>query len=249
MGQVNKPSVLWTPPVSAIFGVLVTIGLVALVYLIAGQSALSFGYGYGVFCGVPLSLGYFSVLVVGSDAGVLRFRRCASTAMWAISLASLGFFALGAEGFICILMAAPIAIPMSLVGASLALGTRRWGQSINQKRASSVIVLGFVPLMLFKDVFAPLPLVRHVESTSIVIGAPPERVWPYLSNLSDLPKSQHLLFRSGIACPMGIKTIGSGVGAHRVCRLSTGDMPEIIEVFEFARRLDFKVLATPPCMV
>jgi hypothetical protein len=34
-----------------------------------------------------------------------------------------------------------------------------------------------------------------------------------------------------------------------LCRLSTGDMPEVIDSFEPGRRLGFKVIESPACMV
>jgi hypothetical protein len=47
---------------------------------------------------------------------------------------------------------------------------------------------------------------------------------------------------------MGTVTEGQGVGAARLCRLSTGDMPEIVTVWKPCEELRFKVLSTPPAM-
>ena len=87
-----------------------------------------------------------------------------------------------------------------------------------------------------------------MESTEITIHAAPEKVWPYVCSLGTLPAPHEVLFRAGIAHPIRIDLPQPWVGGKRFCRLSTGDMPEVVEVFEPNRRLVFRVLATPPTM-
>jgi hypothetical protein len=82
----------------------------------------------------------------------------------------------------------------------------------------------------------------------VVIDAPAERVWAELHDIRDLPKTDNFLFQFGIAHPTGTVTDGQGVGAARLCKLSTGDMPEIVTVWKPGRELRFKVLSTPPSM-
>jgi hypothetical protein len=207
------------------------------------------GYGYVIFGAIPVLLGYTSALIVAPKGDKITYPECAMSAMWTMFFAALAFLLLGVEGFICIAMAAPMAIPLALIGAALAYGSRRWVHSIQKKRASTFVVLGFLPLMLTADVANPTPFVHHVESSSIVIDAPPERIWPMICNLPSLPPPAELLFRNGIAYPISIETKKAKIGGLRTCRLSTGDMPEVIEVCDPGRRLEFKVLSTPPCMV
>jgi hypothetical protein len=247
MEEEEKRAGFLTPVLSGFIATLVMIGFGALVFTFAGQQAEA--YGYGVFCAVPVGLGFISSMLVDPEGEALTFKRCAITMLWALFFPSLSFFVFGAEGFVCLAMAAPLAIPLGLVGAALAYGSRVWIRSIHQKRMSSFVIVGFVPMMLTKDVVAPLHFVPHVESSALVIDAPPDKVWPLLCNLQRLPPPKHLLFRAGIAYPLEVETKGAKVGGRRTCRLSTGDMPEVIEAFEPERRLEFKVIRTPPCMV
>jgi len=85
-------------------------------------------------------------------------------------------------------------------------------------------------------------------STSIIINAPADRIWPLVNNLDSVAPTSNFLFRNGVAHPTSTKTTGEGVGAARLCRLSTGDMPERISVWEPGKRLVFDVLQTPACM-
>ena len=84
--------------------------------------------------------------------------------------------------------------------------------------------------------------------SEIIIDAPAARVWAELHTIQNLPPTHNLLFRYGVAHPTGTATDGEGVGAARVCKMSTGDMPEIVTVWKPGQELRFKVLSTPPAM-
>lgn len=56
------------------------------------------------------------------------------------------------------------------------------------------------------------------------------------------------MFRAGIAYPTSAKIVGSGPGAVRYCRFSTGDFVEPITVWDENRLLAFDVSSQPQAM-
>src|SRR5471030_20024 len=123
MKEGKSRSEFLTPALSGFIGTMITAALAAVVFTFASQMTVP--YGYGVFCALPLSLGYFSALIVSTEGDVLTYRRCAVSAMWTMLYSALSFFVFVFEGLVCIGMAAPIAIPLALLGALLAFGTRK----------------------------------------------------------------------------------------------------------------------------
>jgi hypothetical protein len=91
------------------------------------------------------------------------------------------------------------------------------------------------------------PPVRPVV-TRITIDAPVANVWKNVIAFPPLPPPQELMFRAGIAYPIGAVIHGSGVGAVRYCRFSTGDFVEPITVWDENHLLAFKVVAQPPSL-
>ena len=151
------------------------------------------------------------------------------------------FLLLGLEGFICVVLAAPIVIPLTMAGALLAFWSRT---SSNPKRPA---VLGLlVPVTMFFDVNAQPPV--YSVTTRMVVNATPERVWKYVVAFPDIAAQPDWMLRTGIAYPIRTRIVGTGVGAPRNCDLSTGTVEERVVVWDEPRLLRFVVTATPPAM-
>ena len=91
------------------------------------------------------------------------------------------FLLAGKEGFVCVLMALPIVVPLAILGSLLAY----WGGGLtNPKQPAAMCLL--VPISMLFDVNATPPV--YSVTTSIVVNATPERVWknviafPHLSS-------------------------------------------------------------------
>jgi hypothetical protein len=82
----------------------------------------------------------------------------------------------------------------------------------------------------------------------MTIAAFPETVWQKIISLREVPPPDDWFLKTGIACPMRVELKGEGVGARRVCTLTTGELHEQIQVWEPARRLRWIGLSTPPPM-
>lgn len=72
-------------------------------------------YGLTLFVATPFVMGYVSMWVHGH-----RFKRGVKDLL-AVALAFVGIVAIAAEGIICLMMAAPFAWLLALMGGSLAL--------------------------------------------------------------------------------------------------------------------------------
>jgi hypothetical protein len=200
-------------------------------------------FGLAIFAGLPFATGVSSGVVIRRAGGT--FGQAVAAAMTLIGAVILILCAMAMEGVICVFMAAPFGAGLAFVGAVagyfLAKNKRHDGA------LQSAAWLSIVALVALEGWNPPAPR-EDIASTQIVIDAPASRVWAELHDIRDLPPTNNLLFRFGVAHPMGTVTDGQGVGAARLCKLSTGDMPEIVTVWKPGQELRFKVLSTPASM-
>ncbi len=230
---------------SAAIAILLTIpffvGGVYLSVYVLGQ------YGWSLFVGLPFCLGLYSVLIYGYHAP-RGFGGCVAVSMLATVFLGLAMVALAFEGVICVAMAAPIMAVLAFLGSVIGYAIQRRPWSSSHAAATMLLLLAIVPGLMGAEYHsspqAPLLAVR----TSVVVDAPPERVWPHVVQFSELPAPTDLFFKTGIAYPMHAEIHGSGVGAVRYCVFSTGPFVEPIEVWDEPHTLKFSVAAQPPAM-
>lgn len=217
--------------------VLLSIGCFAMLSVMAFYLARRGTYGWTLFVLLP---------VVAGGLGFWSFRsKTVGHAMRiGAMIGALGcslFLLLGVEGFICVVMAMPVVIPLTMVGSLLAY----WGgASSNPKRPAVMSVL--VPISMLFGVNAKLPV--YSVTTRIVVNAAPERVWKYVVAFPNIQADPDWVLRTGLAYPIRTRIEGSGVGVRRSCDLSTGTVQERVEVWDKPHLLRFVVTATPPAM-
>ncbi|HEV2803101.1 MAG TPA: hypothetical protein VGW12_21720 [Pyrinomonadaceae bacterium] len=233
------------------------VGVVSVTALTIGMTLLSVegmkNYGWGLFVGLPFCVGLASVLIYGFHEP-RSLGSCLLVSLLAIALTCAAIIAFAIEGLICIVMAAPLGAVFSLFGGFMGyLIQKRYEGDFHQTphayktHAFAAVVLALPALMLLEtSVRQPAPL-RAVR-TSVLIDAPPERVWPKLVAFSELPPPRERLFQTGIAYPLRAEIHGHGVGAIRHCVFSTGAFVEPIEVWDEPRLLKFGVTQQPPIM-
>jgi len=201
-------------------------------------------YGAVLFFGTPLVMGMVAGFLANRPAG----RSTAATlriGVLVMFLAGGVLLAFAYEGLICLVMAAPIVMPLSVAGALL-------GKWIAE--ATDAGLAGAVPLLLALPLLAGAEsltrtLPEHEVLTVVEVAAPPEAVWRHVVAFPDLPAPTEWFFRCGIACPQRARIEGAGVGAVRHCEFSTGDFVEPVTAWEEPRRLAFDVAAQPDPMV
>jgi len=228
---------------SALVGVLATSGLgLALTIL---STELLKTYGTALFVATPFCLGVFSALVFGRREP-RALPECIAVGTLAVLMASVVLIAFALEGAICIVMALPLTIALGTGGALAGWAIQRTYRSLRAEAMSAVILV--LPLLMGAESAArPEPPLRAV-TTSVVVDAPPAVVWRNVVAVAELPPPRELVFRLGIAYPTRAVISGTGKGAVRRCRFSTGDFVEPITVWKPGRRLEFDVVAQPAPM-
>ncbi len=168
---------------------------------------------------------------------------------WIVSIFSIlgilaGLASFLKEGIVCLTMAIPILLPMHALGYWT--GEKIVQITRNQFRPLLVSILPIGLASIAADArTTPVPEVR-TQTTSIIINASAEKLWPMLISMDNWPQPSQLIFKAGVAHAIRTEADGAYIGAKRRCVLSTGVMPETITVFEPYRRLGFDIISTPP---
>lgn len=204
-------------------------------------------YGFGVFVAAPFALGLMAAMIHGLPQRRSK-KECQSVALTALALAGAAALALAFEGLICIVMAAPIALVLVVLGGMVGyvVQSRPWASETAPTLMMGLLVV--MPSLMTAESFGgKKPAVREVR-TEVLVNAPAERVWGHVVAFPPLAEPSDFLFRSGVAYPLRAEIHGRGVGAVRHCVFSTGAFVEPIEVWDEPRLLEFRVTDQPPPM-
>jgi uncharacterized membrane protein YhaH (DUF805 family) len=120
----------WVPETragSALVSIAVT-AVIGLGFTLLGTQVVA-TYGWGLFVGLPFCLGLFAVLM-HSYREPRSYSKCVLMAVSPVFLLGAILLLVALEGAICILMAAPIALVMALLGGSLGfvIQAAHWGR-------------------------------------------------------------------------------------------------------------------------
>jgi uncharacterized membrane protein YhaH (DUF805 family) len=201
-------------------------------------------YGWGLFVGIPFAMGFVSVLIYCYHEP-RTLGSCLGVACLSPLLLALAMLAYAIEGLICLVMAAPLALIMAIMGGMLAYSLQRWRHTPAAAPAMMGLVLLGLPLGMTLERRAQLDPPIFAVTTSIEVDAPPDAVWPNVVAFAELPPPSELLFRAGVAYPIRAEITGIGPGAVRRCVFSTGAFLEPIEVWDAPRLLKFSVEQNP----
>ena len=219
------------------------VSLVGFLFVSLGTEVLG-NYGYSLFVGIPFALGFVSALIY-----CLPEDRTQGSAMLVstLSIAASGgvLLLVRVEGVLCLLMAAPLAIPLSILGGLVAhtiVATIRAARSHHHTLAAVLVIMPG-SLVLENQIAPPAPLLKVV--TAVEINAPPSIVWKNVVTFSELPTPTEWVFRTGVAYPVRATIEGQGPGAIRRCEFSTGPFVEPITVWDETHLLRFRVTENP----
>ena len=231
-------------------GVAAVVGGFAGAVVALGMVAISVGllreYGAALFLGAPTISGLVATLVF-SRLHAPKPGGAFMAALIALCLSFLVMFGFAIEGAVCLMMAAPLALIASMIGWGIALAISMMVAEAARPAGASAMAL--LPLWLLAEVFAPMPAERDRVVTSVIeIDAPPAIVWNRVLAFEELPPPSELLFRAGVSAPIGATIEGTGVGAVRRCRFTTGEFVEPITVWTPEHELGFDVLRQPDPM-
>jgi hypothetical protein len=211
-----------------------------------GVDALG-SYGWGLFVGAPFALGMVSALVFASAEPRSR-AACIAAGGSSVIVGSAALIAAAQEGAICVAMALPLTLPLGAVGGAVgyALQRRPLGTAGTPQIMCSLLLL--VPIVVGTEAAVDRTPPLHAVETSVIVDASPTVVWRHVVAFPPLPAPDDLLFRAGVAYPVGAQIDGVGVGAVRHCRFSTGEFVEPITIWDVPRLLRFDVRSQPAPM-
>jgi uncharacterized membrane protein YhaH (DUF805 family) len=217
--------------------------LIGLVFTAMGTVWLR-SYGWGLFVALPFCLGLFAVMVY-SYHEPRSFGACLLVSLVPVALLGAVLLVVALEGLICILMAAPIATGLAILGGSLGFAIQSGYWHVKGAPAMLSLVLLFTPSILSLEHFVKPQAETFAVKTAIEVNAPPERVWKQLVAFAEIFPPREMIFRAGIAYPIRAEITGHGAGAVRHCVFSTGAFVEPIEVWDEPRLLRFSVTDNP----
>jgi hypothetical protein len=229
---------------NALFAVVLSVGIATLAIALATRVVAT--YGFGLFIAVPFSVGYLAAYIQRRRHPTATARPFVSALL---SLALLGglLLALAWEGLLCLVMAAPLAIAVAVIGAYL--GARTAGSNPqNPRHASAYACITLLPLAILAEPALQLQAPIYRVDTSMVINALPATVWRNVVIFPPISAPPEWYFRAGIAYPLRAHIDGAGVGAVRYCEFTTGDFVEPITAWDESRLLRFNVVANPAPM-
>jgi uncharacterized membrane protein YhaH (DUF805 family) len=227
-----------------LFGILAA-ALLGLALEMLGANFLA-RYAWGLFLGVPFITGFLSSWFFNANGLQSRGQTvavCAATPIL-IGLLLIGF---RLEGLICLAMAVPLALPFSIAGGLVAYSCLQHHEpTLTTPRITACVAI--LPLLMFVERAVNLQPPVEPVVTSIVINAPAAVVWKNVIAFPPLSPPREWIFRTGIAYPIGAVIHGTGPGAIRYCRFSTGDFVEPITVWDENHLLAFDVTSQPPAL-
>jgi hypothetical protein len=215
----------------------------------AGSFAMSFcliaspsPYGLLLFCATPFIHGALVAYIVKrtTSSGNPEILGAVSVSTFLLACISLVVFHI--EGAICTIMAAPIWLAIAMLGMLT-------GKYVGGLRKGAPVMFCVVPVVLLMSAsgdYQSRPPVRKIV-TSIVVDAPPGKVWPLLLNLDGYGRAEAWFFRAGVAHPVGTTTDPEEV--KRIAHTSTGNVVQTITELVPNKRLRWRDENTPPTMV
>ncbi len=201
-------------------------------------------YGASLFLGTPLLMSATAAYVYNRS----NPRTAGSSAvvgLLSVAFAGLALLLFALEGVVCVLMAAPLILPIGLLGGLLGKAIADATRVPPSHLAGAIAVL---PLLAWGESMLA-PSHEFVVTTTIEVDVAPEVVWNHVIAFPDLPRERPWYFSWGIACPERARIVGNGLGATRYCEFTTGAFVEPITVWEEPTRLAFDITSQPEPML
>jgi hypothetical protein len=202
-------------------------------------------YGGFLFVGLPFCLGFLSALLYSPVHEVTTAAEI-GVAMGGLAVVALLLLVFSIEGLVCMVMAAPLAIPLVIAGVLCARAIK--GPLNREKGRAVASILLFLPGLMGIESTTLLKPREWAVSSSVVIHAPAEKVWSTVIAFPEIPAPRELFFRIGISYPTRAIIEGHGPGALRKCRFNTGDFLEPITGWQEPELLAFDVISQPQPM-
>lgn len=234
-----------SPPPRLRNGVLIglVVGALLSVAAVAANTLWLGVYGWSLFLASPFLIGLVTAYLSNADTDI-GMRRTLAIVAGALFIGAVGIMLVAFEGLICLVMASPLIFGSAWLGAAMGRELARRG---GRARRSTMASVAFLPIFFMGEALLP-PQAAFDDTQSVVIAAPPARVWDAIVHMGPIPDAPAPPFGWGLAYPVDGKILGQGVGAIRVGYFSTGVAYERITSWNPNRVLAFDVLSDPPSM-
>jgi hypothetical protein len=234
---------------------------------ITGSIDLAWGLLAGIATTVAFGLGGFFLIRDDTNSMgsvlflLLPFATGFATALvarrWNLVIASLIIGAImctaillltGREGWVCVLMSAPLIAIGLTIGALLGVAVRRQViEKSSSPRVLSFLMLLVLPFFLMgaNRIEEPSRRTPRAETfTSVlVIDAPPEKVWNTIKVMDRVNAHKGLLMRIGLPVPVSCSVDKEEVGGTRTCYFESGYIEERITEWEPPRSMKLEITA------
>lgn len=200
-------------------------------------------YGIALFILTPLFIGVSATILYGYKGGLTK-RGAAGISFLTLGIFTAALLVFAIEGFVCVVMAAPIGALLVWIGGLIGLSILN--SRPNSSLTSIFILLVLIPTTAFIEKDNALTI--EPVTTKVVINASPEVVWKNVVEFPELEEPTEFLFNAGIAYPINATIEGHGVGAIRHCNFNTGSFVEPITVWDESKLLAFDVIEQPEPM-
>ncbi len=224
-----------------VMGVVVA-SLIGLLLVVFGTKMLAM-YSWGLFLGVPFLMGFVSSWLFNRTE-VHTVHQTVWMSLAPLGMLGVALIAFALEGVICLVMALPLAAPFCIAGGLMARNILMGDRPQTAPRAFTACV-ALLPVMMLGERAAKMEPPMNAVTTSIVVDAPVDVVWRNVISFPPLAPPEEMIFKAGVAYPIAGQIVGSGVGAVRYCRFSTGDFVEPITTWDENRLLAFNVVKQP----
>jgi len=164
-----------------------------------------------------------------------------------VFLGGCGLLLFAFEGIICLVMAAPLIIPLGAFGGFLGWGLAKTIMLESKWMVGSIALL-IVPFTGIIENQTKTSRQFVVES-SVIIDADPDQVWQTVIAFPEIESPPPWYFQLGIASPLRARIEGEGVGAIRHCEFTTGSFVEPITVWDPPHHLAFDVTDQPDPLI
>jgi len=212
--------------------------IISILFLGTGFAFLHFemiAYGWAFFILLPI--------VLGISIGALPNKKLASAGVF---LGTLIFFILllagNLEGFICVLMALPIIIPMIFLGAVISHLLKRYRIIKSTNKLNTLLL----PFLIFLTGI-PLESKKNTQEiikieTGVILPYSNIKVYNTIKNVDTLDTKKPFLMKLDLPIPQKCILEKEEVGALRTCYFEGGKIVERVTALEKGKLLKMDVI-------
>lgn len=194
--------------------------------------------GAVLFLLVPLVTGFATALVTR------RLEILLASLFMAALFCTAILVILGLEGWVCVLMSAPLIVVGLTAGALLGVLARRLTKEWRQERLAMFLMLGVLPFFLIgadrieKSQWSPR---AETITYTLVTDASREKAWEQLKTFDRIEGKKGFLMTIGLPVPVSCTMTGEGVGATRTCYFEQGHIEERVTEWNPPSSMKFEI--------